>query len=397
MTHRLNKAVQIVILLLCTAPAIAQIDQLPHADTTAGNFFGVAVALDSTRALVGASGEHSCLVDGGAAYLFEQDLQTRRWHKVARLVAKDCEERRFFGRSVALDGTRALVSASSKEGMHRDPDVVYVFERDSTGHWVQTASLTTGNTHPDGNTGTQVALAGDVAVLTTWGDTSTGNHGGAAYVFHYDPNNQQWHNTARLTGSGGIRHGIFGGDFSLDGSTLAIPSSQYLQEGTGSLYLFEQKTEETWNELTRIDDVDDFFISTDLDGVNLLIGESRAGRGQSGRATLYTQDSTGVWQLAAQLKPPTPYRYGAFGSLVALDGGRALIVGYDEQLRLDFNIDRVVYVYAQNRDTNTWEYQGIIDIGHVAFGAAMDLDGRVALIGASSQSTPGSAYIVRIP
>ena len=33
--------------------AHAQIDKLPHPDTTSGNFFGVAVSIDGNRALVG--------------------------------------------------------------------------------------------------------------------------------------------------------------------------------------------------------------------------------------------------------------------------------------------------------------------------------------------------------
>ena len=375
----------------------AQIDQLPHADTTAGNFFGVAVALDGVHALVGASGEHSCITDGGAAYLYEQDAQTLRWREVARLIAKDCEERRFFGRSVAIDGSRALVSASSKKGVHSDPDVVYVFDRDSTGQWIQSATLSTGNAYPDGNTGTEVTLSGDMAILTTWGDTSTGTHGGAAYIFSYDQETRRWSNTSRFTGSGGVRYGIFGGNAALENNILAVPSSQYLQEGRGSLYLFDQKGDGSWEESARIDDIDDFFISADIHDQQLIVGESRGGRGMSGRATIYSQDSTGAWVVSSELKPPTPYRFGAFGSLVSLEQDRALVTGYDEQLKLDINIDRVVYVYSRNESTGEWEYQGIIDIGAVAFGSAIDLDGRVALIGSASASTPGAAYIVRIP
>ena len=68
------------------ATARAQIDKLPHPDTTSGNFFGVAVSIDGHRALVGASSEDTCDTNAGAAYIFEQDAATNHWAEVARLV-----------------------------------------------------------------------------------------------------------------------------------------------------------------------------------------------------------------------------------------------------------------------------------------------------------------------
>ena len=77
---------------------------------------------------------------------------------------------------------------------------------------------------------------------------------------------------------------------------------------------------------------------------------------------------------------------------MALHRDRALVVGYDEQLRMDFNVDRVVYVYA--RHDGTWHYQGILDIGESAFGSSIDLYEKTALIGAAGV---GEAYVIRIP
>ncbi len=392
-----RRAALAIALSLCASAAASQIEQLPHPDTTAGNFFGVAVSIDGTRALVGASGDNSCLAGGGAAYVFEQNEHTQRWSRVARLVASNCEERRFFGRSVALSGERALVASTNEEGLRSDPDVTYVFERDTSGTWLQTATLTTGNDYLDGATGTVVALEEDQAFLTTWGDTSHGQYGGATYAFRYDASTKRWGDAVRLSSTGGISHGIFGGDASISGNKLVVPSSRYLENKSGSVYVFERSAKGDWSQAMRIDRIDDFFIAVDVDEDRILIGESRAGSNKSGTAALYSRDSVGVWQPLAELRPPTPYQYGAFGSKVALSGDRALIVGYDEQLRLDINIDRVVYVYTHDRVSGTWGYQGIIDIGRVAFGSAIDLDGHLALIGAASENAPGAAYIVQIP
>ena len=79
---------------------------------------------------------------------------------------------------------------------------------------------------------------------------------------------------------------------------------------------------------------------------------------------------------------------------MALYGDRALVVGYDEQLRLNFNVDRVVYIFA--RSNGQWHYQGIIDIGEAAFGTSIDLYKQTALIGAAGSTDAGAAYVIQI-
>ena len=192
----------------------------------------------------------------------------------------------------------------------------------------------------------------------------------------------RWKRAARLSSSYGTRYGIFGGDVALIDSDIAVAASGYFNRRPGSVQIFAPNEDGLWSEDEHIQDVEDIFIALDSDGHELLIGQARGGRSRSGLATLYAKDSTDTWQLTASLKPPTPYSEGGFGTEVALSGDIALVVGYDEQLRLNYNVDRVVYVFR--RQNGQWSYQGIIDIGQFAFASSMDLDGDYALIGASS-------------
>lgn len=374
--------------------AHAQIDKLPHPDTTSGNFFGVAVSIDGNRALVGASSEDTCDTNAGAAYIFERHAPTDHWSEVARLVPDDCLAGLFFGRSVALSGDRALVAAAN-EFYASKSNAAYVFERDSTGTWNQTARLTTDTEEEEGPFAASVSLDGDRALVTTWGDPSDGKHGGAAYIYERDAATGRWAKTARLTGSKGINAGIFGGAAALDGDRAVVAASSYFRESPGSIYIFERDAATgAWFEAACFGDIDDFFVSVDLEGDRVLVGESKDGRHETGAATLYTRDAEGVWRLAATLRSPTPYDHGGFGSAVSLAGDRALVVGYDEQLRLDYNIDRVVYIFAYDASTDTWAYRSIVDIGAWAFGASVDSDGTVAIIGRASEGEPGAAYVV---
>ena len=95
--------------LLGGSPARAQIQSLPFSSVPPS--FGVAVALDEGRALVGASGENVCGENSGAVYVFEKG-PGGAWQRAARLTPSDCEAGAFFGRSFALSGDRVLVGAS---------------------------------------------------------------------------------------------------------------------------------------------------------------------------------------------------------------------------------------------------------------------------------------------
>jgi hypothetical protein len=379
-------------------PAQGQIYELPHPDTTAGNAFGGAVAIDGDRALVGAVGEASCGENAGAAYIFERDPTTDAWAEVARLVPRDCTPKTFFGRSVALSGDRALVAASGEFFSEETSNAAYVFERDpADSTWKQVARLTAPRQMREGAFAASVALDGDRALVTTWGDPSDGQYGGAAYVFEWDPATETWEEAARLTGSGGVKAGIFGGASALDGDRAAVAASTYFDRRPGSVYLFERDPATgTWQETTRLGSIDDFYISVSLSGDWLLVGESKGGRGKSGVATLFAREAPGTWRHRVTLQPNPPYDDGAFGSAVALDGDRALVAGYDEQLGFSFNIDRVVYVFAHNPETNAWRQRSIMDIGEVDFGVAIDVDGDLAIIGQASDARPGAAYVVRL-
>ncbi|MCY4158988.1 MAG: FG-GAP repeat protein [Bacteroidetes bacterium] len=373
----------------------AQITRLPYADTTSGNYFGTSVALDGKRAVVGASGERSCDAGSGAAYIYEVNDSTESWMQVARLVPQDCEKGLAFGKKVAIDGSVVLVAASREFFGDEHSNAVYVYEEIEPGKWIQTERLT-GDTREqrEGAAGADVAVYHDRALFTTSGNLSPGNEiDGAAYI--YKKNAGKWILEQRLVGSGNIQRGVFGGNAALYQNFLAVASSSYFGRGAGSVYLFGLDQSGSWSEVARLGGIQDFFISLDLYENELIIGQARSGSRESGQATLFAQDSTGVWEKTATLEPPTPYRKGAFGTEVAIYEDRALVVGYDEQLHLNYNVDRVVYIYA--RDNDQWQYQGIIDIGEAAFGSSIDLHGNTALIGAASGVNAGKAYVVKIP
>jgi len=385
------------LLALVVFPARAQIFKLPQPDTTRGNFFGVSVSIDGDRALVGASAENSCGDNSGAAYIFERDSLSGDWQIRAKITPDDCEAKQFFGRAVSLSGDRALITAFRPFFSTVLSNAAYVFERDSlSGEWKQAAKLTANNSPDEGPFAASVSLDGDRALITSSGDPSNNTYNGAAYIFERTLNGR-WKKTARLTGSGGIKYGIFGTSGALKGNRVAVSASTYFANKPGSVYVFEyDPSARNWKETARIGGIRDFFISIDIDGNRLIVGQSKGGHHDAGMASIYERVTAGKWRLMSEVSSSTPYKDGGFGTAVAIRGNRALVVGFDEQLSLDINIDRVVYVFEYIPETKRWDQIHIIDVGNVAFGSAIDLDNGQALIGQASEQQPGLAYVVAI-
>jgi len=143
------------------------------------NSFGFSVSVDDGTALVGAWTD-----DGGtgAAYVF--DGAAGEWSQEAKLSVEDGDLSDRFGISVALDGTRALVGARNDQ--HADGNragSAYVFEG-SDGEWTQRARVLADDGRENDRFGGAVALAGDTALVgAPRVDTSGGENVGAAYVF----------------------------------------------------------------------------------------------------------------------------------------------------------------------------------------------------------------------
>ncbi len=141
---------------------------LTAADAAASDEFGMSVAIDDDSVVIGAH-KHDAngRADAGAAYIFSRDSRSGWWSEAARLVASDGSANDGFGVSVAVDGVRAVVGAHLYEqsGLIRtDGGAAYVFSRDLNG-WRESVKLAA----PDGASydefGHSVALSGDTVLV----------------------------------------------------------------------------------------------------------------------------------------------------------------------------------------------------------------------------------------
>ncbi|MEM6784698.1 MAG: hypothetical protein AAF624_13305 [Bacteroidota bacterium] len=389
----------LVLLLLCWVPlaAHAQIERLPRPDSVRATQYGAAVAFDGDRVVVGASGETSCDVNAGAAYVYER-AQDGTFALVARLVPKDCQAEKFFGRSVALSGDRVLVTAAAQFVNPLRPNTAYVFERQDDGTWEQTARLS-GLIEPDeGAYAACVALGTDAggalwALVTAEADPTAGSEGAA---YFYRSVGAGWKLDQRVALPADRRS--VGAACAFDGRTAVLSAPSNERRKGGALFVFGRSPEgadDPWTLRHRFDGLRGPRLPVAIDGRRLLVGEPGADRAD-GRASLYLEALDGSWHRAATLQPQRGYDRGGFGSDVALSGNRALVVGYDEQLGQNTNVDRVVYSFALDPETGGWAQRQVFDLGRYAFGAAVALVGAEALVGEAASEIVGAAYLVRL-
>ncbi len=142
---------------------------------TGGTLFGVSVALDAGRALVGASGEAGTR---GGAYLYERG--SGGWPATGqRLLAFDGVGGDNFGYAVALEDDLAVVTAPYTEAT--DAGSFYVFKRGQTTWENVEAEKRTGTANS--LFGTAVGLAGKRLVVGARGDDQRATDAGGAYGY----------------------------------------------------------------------------------------------------------------------------------------------------------------------------------------------------------------------
>ena len=206
-----------------------QIAKLLPSDGTAGDFFGGSVAISGTTAVVGAYGDGDNGVYSGSAYLFD----TITGQQIAKLLPSDGAEQDQFGGSVAISGTTAVVGAYWDDDNGDYSGSAYLFDT-LTGQ--QIAKLLPTDGAAEDLFGYSVAISGTTAVVGAWGDDDNGDLSGSAYLFDTLTGQQ----TAKLQPSDGAAFDFFGRSVAINGNMAVVGAYWDDDNGlnSGSAYLF---------------------------------------------------------------------------------------------------------------------------------------------------------------
>jgi hypothetical protein len=225
----------IVSFALSSATALAAVvwreTKLTASDGAIGDFFGVQVAIAGDRVAVGSPGDDDYGLSSGSVHLFDPD-GAGGWVDT-KLTASDSAALDLFGISVAVDGDRVVVGAT--EAQTTNAGSVYVYESDGAGGWVET-KLTPSDGTDDDFFGNDVAVDGGRVVVGAPGDAT---FTGSAYVYESDGAGG-WVETklSASDGAESAQYGIsvaVDGDRIVVGANLDDGDDS----GAGSAYLYE--------------------------------------------------------------------------------------------------------------------------------------------------------------
>ncbi|MEP0846654.1 MAG: hypothetical protein HRF50_07500 [Phycisphaerae bacterium] len=159
--------------------------KLTASDGGAEHRFGNAVDIQGDLALIGAYSYDAPgpVYNAGAAYVFRRVHGA--WSQEARLTAPTLVTDASFGISVALDGDRALIGSWWDDEAVDTAGAAYVY-RYNAGAWVLEQTLLANDPAAMDNFGVGVALDGASAVVGAWQDDEAALDAGAAYTFELD-------------------------------------------------------------------------------------------------------------------------------------------------------------------------------------------------------------------
>lgn len=142
--------------------------------------FGYSVDLHGSRVVAGATGDAVTHEAQGTAYIFTRIGDS--WAEGQRLVASDASEFAFFGMAVATEGGRVLVGGTFDTPGNPSRGAVYSFRWEGAA-WIEEQKVIPSDSSGLDDFGEAIAL--DLDRLLVGGSGSAG--GGAAYLFQRSP------------------------------------------------------------------------------------------------------------------------------------------------------------------------------------------------------------------
>ncbi len=204
-----------------------QVRKLTSLNVAAGDRFGSSVAISGSTAIIGAPQDNSAT---GSVYVFN----TITGQQLFKLNASDAAVADSFGNAVAIHGTTAIIGADSYGSFGFDSGAAYVFDL-ATGQ--ELFKLTASDAAQFDKFGRSVDMFGTTAIIGSWFDDDAGSYSGSAYLFDTTTGQE----LGKLTASDASAGDYFGVSASISGSTAIVGAYRDDDDGSnsGSAYLFD--------------------------------------------------------------------------------------------------------------------------------------------------------------
>jgi len=268
--------------------------------------FGISVALNGNRAVIGAPDSDGKITDSGSAYVF--DVTTGQ--QLLKLSANDGTEFDGFGASVDISGNLAVVGAPGHDCSKfiTDCGAAYVFDMTSGS---QISFLSASDADMDDAFGDAVAISGDTVVVGAAGNDDAGSRSGAAYIYK-TANGMQLY---KLLPSDGADFDNFGISVNINANMAIIGAvlADGIVTNSGSAYLFNVTDGKLMSKLVASDGTmsDNFGSSVAIDGNRAIVGAIRVDEvfTDVGSTYVFQQQTTNLLTIS-----PSPLKSGQTGT-----------------------------------------------------------------------------------
>ncbi len=397
MLHTTARRLALAAITLSTMAALTAAGQVINEDAkllpsdgAAYHYFGISVAISGTTAVVGAPGDDDNGSDSGSAYLFD----TTTGLQIAKLLPSDGAAENRFGYSVAISGTTAVVGAIYDDDNGFLSGSAYLFDT-TTGQ--QIAKLLPSDGAAGDRFGTSVAISGDTALVGAWDDDDSGTNSGSAYLFDTTTGQQ----IAKLLPSDGAAGDRFGTSVAISGDTALVGAWDDDDSGTnsGSAYLFDTTTGQQMAKLLPSDGAahDYFGGSVAISGTTAVVAALWDDDNGSDSGSAYLFDTT-TGQQIAKILPSDGAAFDEFGYAVAI-GGTTAVVGaiYDDDNGFGSGS---AYLFDTTTGQQIAKFLPSDGAANDEFGGSVAISGSTAVVGAYADRVngprAGSAYLFTV-
>ena len=300
--------------------------------STAGDNFGVSVAISGNTAIVGAEGTNSL---AGTAYIYKRVGSIWPPIPTATLTYPSPAPGDQFGISVAISGTTAIVGA----GSYATDGAAFIYQKVGL-TWSLKATVTDSSANPHWGFGQPVAISGNTAIVGAIGAGSGGcNAAPCGAVDVYVKPTSGWtptgSPTATLSDPGAMQNDYFGNSVAIAGRTILAADYDANPPSAGPAYIFKRPTTGWASTSTPTKTLadpapgtdDSFGLAVAVSGTTAIVGAYSAPPASTGDAYVYRQ-AGGGWPATptASKNPwPVPVSAGFFGIAVAVSGTTAVV------------------------------------------------------------------------
>lgn len=349
--------------------------------------FGISVAVDGSRVVVGANKDSTNADGSGCVYVY--DLSNGTPVPLATLKNPNPTAKSLFGSSIAISGRWLVVGDPlSLSAPLSAPGVAYVYDLRSDTPSEPVATLNSPSPESSYHFATSVAISGTrVVVGAPYSDDNSVSRAGISYVYDLSSG------TPNPMVPVAILHNPSPQPDDLFGNSVAISGTRAVVATRLGVYVYDLNNGTPTVPTATLTIPGLSFSRVAISDMRVVVGASSDSTGARGAGSAYVFDlNSGTPTVPAlMLNNPSPGEFDSFGYAVAISGTRVVVGTPGDSPDVYSHNQGSAYVYGLSGGSGTMlMYPGPVSGGWNRFGHSVAISGSIAVISALDDN---SVYI----